>query len=39
MHCLVCKGLDVDKDHILEMACIITDGNLEIIEEVARNQA
>ena len=29
-----CQGLDVDRDHIIEMACIITDGNLHIIEEV-----
>ena len=27
-------GLDIDKDHIVEMACIITDENLEIIAEV-----
>ena len=28
------EGLDVSKDHILEMACIITDGDLNIIAEV-----
>ena len=27
-------GLDVTKDHILEMACIITDENLNIVAEV-----
>lgn len=26
-------GLDLDRDHILEMACIVTDGNLNVIEE------
>ena len=29
-------GLDVNKYHILEMACIVTEGNLEIVEEVSR---
>ena len=29
-------GLDVNKCHILEMACIVTEGNLEIVEEVSR---
>ena len=28
-------GLDVNKDHIIEMACIVTDANLKVIEEVA----
>ena len=27
-------GLDVTKDHILEMACIITDENLNLVAEV-----
>ena len=27
------SGLDIDKDHILEMACLITDKNLNIIAE------
>ena len=27
-------GLDVDKDQILEMACIVTDGDMNIIAEV-----
>ena len=27
-------GLDVDNDHILEMACIVTDGDMNIIAEV-----
>lgn len=27
-------GLDIDKDHIIEMACIITDPDLNIIAEV-----
>ena len=27
-------GLDVDTDHILEMACIITDGDMNIVAEV-----
>lgn len=26
-------GLDVDKDHILEIACIVTDKKLNIISE------
>ena len=29
------SGLDVEKDTILEMACLITDGQLNIIEEVS----
>ena len=29
------EGLDVEKDHIIEMACIITDGDLRVIEEVS----
>lgn len=32
------QGLDVEKDHIIEMACIITDGKLNIIEEVILKQ-
>lgn len=28
------KGLDVDTCHILEMACIVTDGDLNILAEV-----
>ena len=28
------EGLDVEKDHILEMACTITDEHLTIVEEV-----
>ena len=27
-------GLDVDNDRILEMACIITDGDLKLVAEV-----
>jgi len=27
-------GLDIEKDHILEMACLITDEKLELIEKV-----
>lgn len=27
-------GLDITKDHILEMACIITDGDLKTVAEV-----
>ena len=27
------SGLDIDKDHILEIACLITDGNLKIVAE------
>lgn len=27
-------GLDIDKDEIIEMACIITDSDLNIIAEV-----
>ena len=30
----LCPGLDVDIDHILEMACIITDGDMNIIAKV-----
>lgn len=26
-------GLDVDKDHILEIACVVTDKKLKIISE------
>lgn len=26
-------GLDINKDHIIEMACIVTDGQLNIVEE------
>lgn len=29
------SGLDVTKDHILEMACLITDGQLNLIAEVS----
>lgn len=28
------KGLDSEKDHILEIACIITEGNLKVVAEV-----
>ena len=28
------SGLDIDKEHIIEMACIVTDHNLEIVAEV-----
>ena len=37
IHCFYCPlyaGLDVDKDHILEMACLITDGDMNIVAEV-----
>ena len=34
---VLCEGLDVDKHRIIEMACIITDGDLRIIEEVLVN--
>lgn len=27
------SGLDIDKDHILEIACLITDGNLRVVAE------
>ena len=27
------SGLDIDKDHIIEMACLITDSNLKIVAE------
>ena len=27
-------GLDIDKDEIIEMACLITDGDLNIVAEV-----
>ena len=30
-------GLDADSDHILEMACLITDSQLNIIAEVNRH--
>ena len=30
----VLKGLDVEKCHIIEMACLITDENLNVIQEV-----
>ena len=30
-------GLDVEKDHILEMSCIITDQNLNKIAEVMKH--
>ena len=30
-------GLNVDKDHILEMACLITDGDLNLVAEVRYN--
>lgn len=29
-------GLDVMNDHIIEVCCILTDGNLNIIEQVRR---
>lgn len=32
-------GLDVTKDHILEMACIITDENLNIVAEVVMDSS
>ena len=28
------SGLDVNTDHILEMACVITDENLQVVSEV-----
>ena len=33
--CVTCHstGVDVDTDHILEMACIVTDGDMNIIAE------
>lgn len=35
MHCFNVTGLDVNKCTILEMACIITDGQLNIVAEVS----
>ena len=29
-------GLEIDKDHLLEIACLITDGELNVIAEVRR---
>lgn len=29
------SGLDVNTEHILEMACIITDANLNVLAEVS----
>lgn len=31
-------GLDVEKCHIIEMACLITDENLNIIKEVKADE-
>ena len=31
---VLCAGLDVNRDHILEMACIVTDKELNVIAEV-----
>ena len=28
-------GLDVEKEHIIEMACLITEGNLKVVAEVS----
>ena len=28
------SGLDIEKEHILEMACLVTDADLNIIAEV-----
>lgn len=28
------SGLDIDTDHILEMACLVTDADLNVIAEV-----
>ena len=33
------SGLDVNKEHILEMACIVTDANLDIVAEVRVNKS
>lgn len=27
-------GLDIEKDHIIEIAVLITDGNLNVLDEV-----
>ena len=32
-----CEGLDVEKDHILEMACVVTDEHLNLVKEVCVN--
>ena len=32
-------GLDIDKDHLLEIACLITDGELNVVAEVRRRYA
>ncbi len=33
--CVVkCPGLDVETDHILEMACVITDSDMNVLKEV-----
>lgn len=32
--CVQMTGLDVEKDQIIEMACLITDSNLNILAEV-----
>lgn len=29
-------GLDIDKDQIIEMACLITDSDLNVLAEVTR---
>ena len=29
------SGLNIDKDHILEVACLITDGELNMVAEVS----
>ena len=28
------SGLDIDKEHILEMACLVTDTDLNVVAEV-----
>ncbi len=32
---MICTGLDVETDTILEMACIVTDANLSIVAKVS----
>ena len=31
-------GLDAEKEHIIEMACLITEGNLKVVAEVGRKK-
>ena len=33
--CFQMSGLNIDEDHILEVACIITDGQLNVIANVS----